>query len=428
MRAGAARAEITPPPGTELAGYFNQRFSKGAHDPLYAKALVVEERGEAAAIIVCDVIALARQMVEAIRAAAGAAAEVAPERILVAATHTHLAPVTLPILQSEPAADWLAALPARAAEAAAEARSRMRDAQLRAGATHVEGLGFNRRYRMRDGSVRTNPGVGSPEIVEPAGPTDPELIVMAFGAAGEAPAAIIANYTCHLDTIGGDLVSADYPAYLAQTVRAALPDTEVLFLYGAAGDINHINVNEIPPRFAGVERARWMGSVLAEQTLALLPDLRPSPGPVRVASQMLPVSIRRPSPEDAEAGRRVLAGMAGAGSLDAEAIYAREAALVAELASVIEMEMMALRLGGCGIATFPGEVFVELGLEVKRRSPFSPTLISTVANGYEGYIATRKAYDEGGYEVRLARSSKVAPGAGEQMVEALLGLLDRLAD
>jgi hypothetical protein len=92
----------------------------------------------------------------------------------------------------------------------------------------------------------------------------------------------------------------------------------------------------------------------------------------------------------------------------------------------IPLEVQVLRLSGsAAVVSLPGEVFVELGLAIKRASPFATTLVVELCQDAPGYVPTRKAFAEGSYETV---NSRIQPGGGEQLVEAAARLLKALAD
>lgn len=429
MRAGASRVDITPPVGTALAGYFSDRKASGVHDPLYAKALAVESGDEAAAILACDLICLYRETVQQIRSLAQRKSGIPAERIMVACTHTHLGPATVDIFQTAADRAYLERLVPEAAEAVSSACGRMRPASLSIASGELHGVAFNRRYRLADGAVMTNPG-RRPDIVGPAGPVDPQVAVLAFTGEDGRPIALLVNFACHLDTIGGDVVSADYPGFMAAVVRDSLgEDVEVVFVNGACGDVNHIDLSDAsPPK--GFDMARSIGERLAAKVLETLSASRRT-RPARMervlcASDVLRLEVRAIPEQELERARSALATAPPLGSYDHEQVYAREAILVSELAREVEAEIQEFCLGEAALVGAPFEMFCELGLAIKAASPFQPTMVVELANGYEGYLPTRKAYQEGGYETRAARSSKLSPGSGEAVVECATGLLRRL--
>jgi hypothetical protein len=275
---------------------------------------------------------------------------------------------------------------------------------LAAGSVPEDRIAWNRRYRMRDGSVRSNPGYCHPDIVAPAGPIDPEVGVVAFARLDGSLKALLVNYACHQDCVGGTELSADYTGYLVNRLRERAPGHPfVLFTNGACGDINHCDFRSPIPR-KGHEHARWMGETLAGDVCVALTRLKPVCGAgVAVASERAQLPLRE-----------------GADS------------------TWSAVDIQALRVGGLGLVGIPAEYFVELQLELRVRSPLQPTFVAELANGWVGYVPTRKAFEENmkyvsaepmkgfdhlGYEVRSALSRGFLPGVGEAMAEAALQAL-----
>jgi hypothetical protein len=216
-------------------------------------------------------------------------------------------------------------------------------------------------------------------------------------------------------------------------------DTVVVFLNGAAGDINHLDVlGGAPPTNVAhdlfMEVARdceftpRAGQALAEAVLGLLPELEyAAEWPVSEAHELLTAGLRQATPEQLERARAVRAERGDAPLTEAGELYDREALLLYEEGQTeATLEIQALRLGPVALVGLPNEVFTELGQAIQVRSPFAHTLIVELANGSEGYLPTPRAFAEGGYETMLARSSKLVPEAGAQVVEKALEVLGEL--
>ncbi len=408
---GCGESTITPGLGVSLAGYFTERLATAVHDDLKARALVFGEGPDTAALICCDLICMPFELARAVRAEVQRLTGIAGERVMVCATHTHTAPQPrVRMLKPEDRATraWLAEAPVRIAQAAACAAASREPCTLAAGSVLEDRIAWNRRYRMKDGSVRSNPGHRNPDIVEPAGPIDPEVGVVAFARQDGSLKAVFVNYACHQDCVGGTEISADYTGYLAHRLRERAPGHPfVLFTNGACGDINHCDFRSPIPR-KGHEHARWMGETLAGDAVVALSRLTP-----------------------------LTAGGVAAASARAE-LPCREG-IDPEWAAV---DIQALRVGGMAVVGIPAEYFVELQLDIRRRSPLKPVFVAELANGWVGYVPTRKAFEENmrhvsaepmktfdhmGYEVRSALSRGLLPGVGEAMAEAALQALGRLA-
>jgi len=441
LRVGVATVEITPPLGYRMSGYFRERRATAVHDPLQAKALVFRQGDVKAAVVLCDLIGLPRRLSERARRAAAEATGIPPAHLVLGATHTHTGPLYFGVLRdlfheravaaagSDPAegVDYPARLRDRIVEAVTAAAQAARPATLLAGRARVEGLAFNRRYHMKDGSVRFNPGMRNPNIVRPAGPVDPEVGVLAVRRHGdERPRAALVNFALHLDTVGGTAFGADYPFYTEHALRRTWgPDFALLFGIGCAGDINHVDF----PR--GVRPgAETIGRRLAEAVAGapLAPVAEPA---LAVAREVLRLPLQEVSDEEAAWAK---ANIEKVGTRDLSFLDQVRAYKVIDLlrrraeapdGRTMPVEVQVVRLSRrVALVALPGEVFVELGLAIKRASPFEVTLVLELCQDAPGYIPTTKAFREGSYETV---NSRLAPGAGERMVETAVRLLTELA-
>ncbi|MCC6444062.1 MAG: neutral/alkaline non-lysosomal ceramidase N-terminal domain-containing protein [Armatimonadetes bacterium] len=445
LQAGAAQAVITPPVGTPLAGYFEPRKSTGIHDDLFARALVLDDGRTRLALVSCDLICIPRPLVEAARACISDECGIAPDHVMVCCSHIHTGPYTEDLFGSDRNARYLEALPDYIAGTVWAAWNRMEEARIGIGIGEIRSIAFNRRFRMKDGTVRTNPGIGNPDIIETAGPIDPELGVIKVARPDGTLRAVWVNYTVHTDVVGGTLLSGDYPGVLARCIQAQYgPETVALFANGACGDINHINIAG-PKAQGGLPHAAWMGRILAAETMKVLEATSTHPEvSLKAARTVISVPIRRPTEEqlawarnltakvEKQAGQADPAADPYSAQADAvpliEMVYAEETLAVARQQAARPeepVEAQAIRIGDAAIVTNPAELFVEFGLTIKSASPHRPTFVVELANGIVGYVPTDRAFDEGGYEPRLARSSKLVPEAGDMIVKASLEALER---
>jgi hypothetical protein len=436
--AGVAVVDITPPVGYRMSGYFYERLSTGTADPLHAKAIVLGQGDTRAALVFCDLIGVPVEVTSRARREAQDKTGIPADHILIAATHSHTGPLYFDALRKhfhdravaahgrdpQETVDYPAELTARIVKAVVEAHGAARPVRLEAGVAEQKGLAFNRRFHMKDGSVRFNPGPLNPDIVRPAGPTDPRVgIVLVRDGAGGQPRAALVNFAMHLDTTGGALYSADYPYYLEHGLRADLGrDFVLLFGTGTCGDINHVDVarKERP-------KAEDLGRALAGTVLAGLAGLRPIAEPaLAVRREVVEVPLQRPSAEQLARARRDIAkvGTPELGFLEQVEAY-KILSLDLRGGDTIRLEVQAFRLDReTAIVGLPGEVFVELGLAIKQASPFATTLVMELCQDSPEYIPTKKAFAEGSYETV---NSRIAPGGGERLVEAAVRLLKALA-
>lgn len=427
LLAGTATTDITPPLGAYLAGYYRPRQAEEVHDSLLARALCLSDSRREIAFVSCDLVGLSAAQVAAAKERITDLCGLTPAQVLVGCTHTHTGPETRTSGMFPVDVVYAEILAQKIADAVVLAHRRLRPAGLTYGSGYEGSLGFNRRYWMRGGGVRTNPGIGNPDIVRAAGPIDPQVGVVAVQRPDGSPLAVLVNYAVHLDTTGGNHVSADYPAYLTKALQARYGDeVVVLFHPGAMGDINHIDVTAKGQPVKGHSHPSRIGNTLAGEALKVLAradytdDLIVASALGRVDLPLRTVDAERA----AEAERIVREVSVGEADFTLDVVAARRDRDLGRLqAQTLSAEVQALRIGDLGIAAFPGELFVELGLSLKARSPYSSTLVVELANDSIGYIPTRKAYDEGGYEVT---STVLAPGAGEMLVEEAFNLLRSL--
>ncbi|HUG93143.1 MAG TPA: hypothetical protein VML55_20040 [Planctomycetaceae bacterium] len=439
LRIGAAAIKITPPAGTPMAGYYHSRAADGVHDDLFAKALVLELGGTKAALVALDLISTTRPIVEEARRLVEQTTGIPGGHVMISATHSHTGPILNPRGLRESvlgggtdlARRYGEDLPGRIAEAVRQADAALAPARAAAGRGHEDAIAFNRRFHMRDGSVGWNPGVLNPNIVQPAGPIDPDVHVVYFEAADKRPLATYVNHAVHLDMVGGAEVSADMP-YTVSRLLAGFKGPEMVTLYttGCSGDVNHINVQWGQPQKGHVTAART-GTILAAEVLRTWPRLEAvEAGRLSVASETVPLPLAPIEPGGVEKARAVVERLSGPAASRPKFLEQVEAFKVLDVVAregrplEVEVQVVALE-DDIAWVSLPGEIFVELGLAIKRDSPFAHTIIAELANGSIGYVPTRRAYGEGNYEVVSARC---AEGSGEMLVEAAVRLLKGFED
>ncbi|MBI2222224.1 MAG: hypothetical protein HYU53_13585 [Acidobacteria bacterium] len=433
LTAGCARICISPRPGTPLAGFgARQGVSRGAHDELYVRALVLERDGVALALAAADLLALQAAFVDRVRAAIERRIGLAGDAILIAATHTHAAPLTFTTFvdaSERPDPAYMQSLAQAVEDCVALAWENRGPAAAGVGSGRISGFGVNR--RTSDGT-----------------PVDEEIgLITVAGASGRARAVLV-NYACHPTVLGPDnlLATADFPAFTIERLERALaPDGFAMFVNGAQGNVGPGHSSEksaigIIEGGRTFERARELGERLAEASLGALAGI-PARGDLELGFATARVDLplkRYPSSDATAAAWRAaearLAALETAGVALEDTSGARTARMYAAIHDFYAREaealggkrlpitLQALRIGDAMIVAVPAEAFVELGLTIKRRAG-RPTLVAGIANGYIGYLPTREAHAAGGYEVV---ASKCGEGAGDVLVEAALDLERRL--
>jgi len=433
LQAGFHRICISPPVGAPLAGFAaRQGVSVGIHDDLFVRALVLENESTSLAFVTVDVLALSREFVESVRANVFQRTGIGPDSVMIASTHTHAGPVTISTFfnpEETVDANYMQSLCEAITECIGVAWRKRFPARVGVGAGQVQGIGVNRR---------------SPDKL----PIDEEIGVLKVEDGQGRVQAVLVNYACHPTVLGPDnlLCSGDFPAVaLAQIERAIQPGGLAMFVNGTEGDISMGHSSELSA--IGViapgrtfERARELGELLASAASKVLPDVKAEAmatmGAVRM-SVTLPLKKYPPLEEAAESLRRAeehLESCSRGGALTEQLKLAKTACLYASITRFyaaetavlagagLPIELQGFRVNEDVFVAIPAEVFVEVGLRLKRQAP-KRTFIAGIANGYIGYLPSRPAYAVGGYEVV---ASKCAPEAEDVLVEKVIELERKL--
>ncbi len=430
FRVGAAQVDITPKDGTPLGGFYKFRGSAGVLDPLYAKTIVVEKEGVHAVIVVLDLSGTVRPVVAAARKAIQEQCGIEGDHVMISGTHTHSGPQQprgslmddLTKVNSAPGVAYISALPGLIAESVKQAKSRLVPVTASAAIGKAEGISFNRRV-LREG---VKEAIWQPKSLtafdKPAGPVDPDVGVLVFHSAGK-PVASFLNFAMHPTSVGGGVkISADYPGVFTRLVSERHgPDMISVFANGCCGNINHTDY------ITGKRRStQELGTALAASADAAWPSLQPvTTFKPRIRSELVTLTRKKFSEAQIAKAKDMAANMftKNFGTVPmAEAVCILETVDKQNVPLVGEVQVIAFS-DELAIVALPGEIFVELGLAIKKASPFKHTLIAELANGSVGYVPNREAYPQGNYEIVSARGEA---GSGEKLVEVALKLLGQV--
>ena len=425
IHVGFAETDITPQPGSRSPGGMQSRTLDKVLDPLRAVAMVIQSGGATIALVGIDALFVTAEVTAKARRRIEAEARIPGDHVLIGASHTHSGGPIASCFETEADPAYVDLVAGRIAEAVISANARLHTAEIGIGTGHEPSISFNRRFLMRDGRQMTHPGKGNAEIVRPAGPIDPDVGVLAARDPGGTLMGLFVNFACHLTIGNGPGFSADYVYQLRETLRRQYkrPDLPVGFLLGAAGDVTQVD-NLRPGREFGPEWADIFGLAIGAEVLQTVGRMTWNGDAVlKAVRTTVPIPIRdeREEPMEPKIGL-------GSGSV-ADGIYARERELVAKERRehpIVDCEVQAIRIGDLGIATNGAEFFCGLGLDIKAASPFRTTWVVSLANDWVGYVSTASAYYAGGYEPRTARSAKLAPRAGQALVEGAMAALGRV--
>ncbi len=448
LRAGAYAIDITPPKfPVSSSGSMTHRTADKAHDPLHARCLVLDNGVTKIALVTCDSCMIPREIYDAAKEKASQATGIPADHILCSATHTHTAVTVGPTFQSLVQEDYIGFLAQRIAEGIVQAHSQLEPARVGWAIGSNPRQVFNRRWFLRPGSpladpfdrgtdkVRMNPGANSKSLLQPAGPVDPDVPVLAVQAINGRPIAVWANYSLHY--VGGvpaSSLSADYFGEFARQIAGLIDahETKPAFVAamtnGTSGDINNINFFEGRARQQPFEQIRLVAADVAASAQVAYQRIEYEDWvPLKMHETEIELGTRRPAAEELARAKKLLTEAGPGPWTDRRLIYAKETLDMAKYPATVQVKLQAIRIGGLGIVSSPCETFVETGLAIKKLSPLKPTFTIELANGYNGYLPTPEQHALGGYETWRAKSSYLAVDAEPQIRRTLLKLLDQVA-
>ncbi|MBR5542579.1 MAG: hypothetical protein IKU65_00595 [Oscillospiraceae bacterium] len=443
IKAGFARVDVTPPLGSYISGYYDPRYAKGVLDPLLATAVAFDNGKKKAVILAVDVIGIGQIAMEKIRPAIAEAAGIPREAVFVHCSHIHtgFGPVVGARIRPEDDfynSEFLVWLTKRLCDVAVMAFDDVAPAKMLYTKGEVRDVAFVRRFRMKDGSVRTNPGWQNPDIDHALGTPDEESQLLILKREGKPEIGIV-NFQVHTDVIGGEMLSADYPGFVRRTYEKNVDNSRCMYICGTQGDTNHVDVRQSFEKDCahGYERSRYMGKKIAMSVLSNYELARELSGDeINFAEKIIRVKYNKGgSEEEVRKAQELIDLQKKVGTDEAlkgvEPIM-RRVELIAEASRIVRMTKMpdekelvitALSVGNMALACFPGEPFTEVGRSVKRNSKFALTMTACCANGYEGYFPTEQAFSEGGYEVL---TTSYARGSAERVIEASTEIVNAL--
>lgn len=437
LRAGAAQVDISPQKFPVIVNaMFTERSASQVVDPLFAKALVLDNGQARLALCVVDTCMMPRALIDQAKALAARQTGIPPKWMCISATHTHSAPSAMACLGSRADPDYAAALPARIAEAIAQAAGQLQPARVGWATVDDWQHTFNRRWIRRpdrllpdpfgEPTVRANmhPGHESPDVIGPSGPVDPGLSLLAVQTLEGTPLAVYANYSQHY--YDSPLLSSDYYGRFARHLQSILnagPGFIGIMSQGTSGDLMWMDYGtprvDIGYDAYGREIAERVGQLY--RRLSWQNEIS-----LATAERSLSLRYRVPDAQRLEWARQTVAALNGRLPQNLPEIYAGEALALHERQQT-ELNLQALRIGSLGITAIPCEVFALTGLKLKLQSPLQPTFNVSLANAAEGYIPPPEQHRLGGYTTWPARTAGLEPGAEPAIVETVLGLLEEVS-
>lgn len=449
IQAGFAERDITPAIGSEQPGGYGKSYHRSFHDACKVRVAVFDDGKKRTAIIGLDSLVVPRKVVLDARTEIEKRTGITGDAVLVCASHSHSSgPVgmTMPgeydqasalvqklAYEESSSADpgYLLRLTHEIVTGVVAADKARQPAQLGFGFGHEDKVAFNRRLRMKNGQSWSHPRPGNPDILEYAGPIDPQVgVIAAWDLQGQL-LGVIVNYACHATTNPGG-ISANWIQYLEKTIQGGL-DTRapVVFMQGACGDVTQVdNLNpyqnpkpEDWSRFVG-------GRVGAEAVRVILSMAKTTTAPVETRQEVLHLKRRPPSPARVEKAFAIVSQPRPVGDTT-DWLFAKEIVMLDHLVKVsplVDAEVQCIKVGPACFVSNPAEYFVQYGLDIKKGSQHPFTFPCELSNGIVGYVPTEEAFgpNGGGYETRLTAYSNLEITAGTQLARKGIELANQM--
>ena len=401
---GVGKVDITPAEEVTLAGSPSPKKTSVVDTPLFVKAMVISNEQQRVAIVTVDTLKYFTTFADQAREHIQTTTGIPAANVIICASHTHRGPLCYYY------EDRLVTSISKAVALAAEDLAPCR---IGTSSGTVQGVSENRRLLI-DGDAWNRWQVKPSERDDypTAGPADPEVGVLAAVDTNGNYKAILYNFACHPSSTREAVISADYPGHVQQVVDEQLGyEVPTLFLTGACGDVNP-NYNKGSDVFGeelGKEIVKSLRSSQYVVEPALCIESREEEMPGREHPEFKEEEIAHKWPGQLEHYRQAFSAM-----------KQREK-------PAYRFHLTGIRIGDdFAIVTNPDELFCEIGMTIKERSPFKHTMVAEQTNGARGYVPTIKAFEEGGYETWFGEHSYLSTRAGEIVESKSLDILRQL--
>lgn len=449
FRAGAATSNITPPLGGPIVGGFLPIPSKHVHDELHARCLVLNDGETTIALVVCDLLGIHRNVSDEARRLIEERLGISPEHVLISATHTHSAVSALGdrFAVDQKLTDYQQFVANRIVDGVQRAHNLLQPAEFGFTTVDVPEHVFNRRWFMKEGTVplnpfgeidqvKMNPPGGSDNLVKPAGPTDPTISILSFREVDGDPISVLATYSLHyVGGVGPGHISADYfgmfcdkLTHLMDATKQETPFVPIM-ANGTSGNINNINFKEPRGRKSAYEQMRYVAHDVAEKVHQALADVEYQSKITLGAKYREPViATRQVSPGKMAWAQALLEEPAPESNrADLPRIYAQRTINMSKQPKEEPIPIQAFRIGEVSIGTMPCEIFCEIGIEYRQRTPRKPGFMISLNHGYYGYLPTPEQHALGGYETWLG-TNRLEVDASVILLDNLIEMTEELAE
>lgn len=458
FRAGAATSVITPPLGVGIVGGFGVPLASHVHDELHARCLVLDDGKTKIALVVCDLLGVHRSVAAQAKEYIEKELGIPPSHVAVSAVHAHSGPnsvSTLDMIRSYHSdmelSDYQRFLARRIADGVRRAANLLRPAEMSFGHIEIPEHVFNRRWFLKEGTmpenpfgksdelVKMNPASGTEEaranLLKPAGPVDPRVSIMVFREPDGKPIALYSAYSLHY--VGGvqsTAISADYYGYYCRAVERILStsDQEPAFVAmmanGTSGDVNNTDFAHAKERHAPYERMKIVADDIATKVTKAVEKFQwKAEVSLDAAYEEMDNVAWRKVPDDLlEWAKKTAEGK----ELDPkkpvmDLIYAKRLLHMNNASPKTKFPVHAVRIGDVCMGMAGCEVFAEIGMEFRTRSPFQNSFMVSLTDAYWGYMPSPRHFSYGGYET-WPGTNMLEERASVKMLDAILGMAQKM--
>lgn len=457
FRAGASTSNITPALGKGIVGNFGiPPPATHVHDQLHARTLALDDGMTQVIFVIVDNVAIKREVFDEAKRRIQEKTGLPVSNMLMSATHTHscIGAGGGPTGDELGWCDWDEGkelvgyqifLVDRIVDGVLVALNNLEPARVAWGVGEVPQHVFNRRWKMKEPvispfgereAVRMNPGIANPNLLEPAGPTDPEISFLSVQSMEGRPIALLGNYSLHY--VGGvptGHLSADYFGYFADRIQQLLgaerqdPPFVGILSNGTSGDVNNIDFRGPAEKCPPYDKMKLVADDVAKEVLRVHKTIEYQDWvKLQVEQSELTLQVRRATPEMLANADKILAIPDSQQPMyhPLERVFAESMLQMgSEYPDKVEVILQAFRIGELNIAAIPFEVFAETGLEIKQRVSGGQTFTISLANGWGGYLPTPEQHELGGYETWFS-VNKVEKNASHKIVAELLSLFAKM--
>ena len=432
LYAGYSRVVVTPPMGYDIPGYFSKRYSDGIIDDLHLRCTALSLGDVTGLVYCCDSLEMKQLYFDAVKVKIAERCNIDPENIYITCTHSHTSfRLSTAITEDELFNAHQQFMMEKFCECGYAALQDLKPCTMRTASGNAQDVAYCRLYRLKDGTCKTNPPIGSPDVVAPIGEQDTGIQLIHF-VREDANDIMLMSFGTHADTVGGTKFCPDWPGYLMQAVERAFDDkVDAMILMGTQGNSNTrkvFNQKDIP---TGVARAKRTGYVLAGEFIRIAEYTKEVPvDKLAFAHKYVIIEKSECEPEEIPIAYEVCNIYREKGR-NAEELkqYSMSVPRAIRIKGNLErtepfnLRVSGFRVGNVAAVGIPGEPFMSIGLDIKSRSCMDMTLVTASTNGHQGYFPDAISFKEKGYE---SDYSPFAHDCGQKLADTAIDVINEM--